>query len=94
MGIKEDLALNYLEGRGIEFGPLNNPLPVDNSRAETQFADRLSKSEAVYLFEVWVTLVVNRVCGPDTPIYLHIPDTFLLFSHSMAKTRLPRWRLY
>jgi len=50
MTIKENLALAHLEGRGIEFGALHNPLLVDVSRAKTLFADRLSKSEALHLF--------------------------------------------
>ena len=50
MTIKENLALAHLEGRGIEFGALHNPLLVDGSRAKTLFADRLSKSEALHLF--------------------------------------------
>ena len=73
MGIKEDLALNYLEGRGIEFGPLNNPLPVDNSRAETQFADRLSKSEAVCLFPE-LRDIADSIIDPDIIIDFNKPN--------------------
>ena len=50
MGIKENIAFEHLEGRGIEFGALTNPLPVNKDRAEVVYADRLSRSESIVLF--------------------------------------------
>ena len=64
MGLKENLALVHLEGRGIEFGPLNNPLPVDGSRAKTLFADRLSKSQALNLFPE-LREIADSIVEPD-----------------------------
>ena len=64
MTIKENLALVHLEGRGIEFGPLNNPLPVDGNRAKTLFADRLSKSQALNLFPE-LREIADSIVEPD-----------------------------
>ena len=64
MTIKENLALVHLKGRGIEFGPLNNPLPVDGSRAKTLFADRLSKSQALNLFPE-LREIADSIVEPD-----------------------------
>jgi SAM-dependent methyltransferase len=35
----------YIVGRGIEIGPLHNPMPVDARRASVQYVDRLSLEE-------------------------------------------------
>ncbi len=64
MTIKENLALVHLVGRGIEFGALNNPLPVDGSRAKTLFADRLSKSQALNLFPE-LRDIADSIIEPD-----------------------------
>ncbi len=64
MTIKENLALAHLVGRGIEFGALNNPLPVDGSRAKTLFADRLSKSQALNLFPE-LRDIADSIIEPD-----------------------------
>tara|TARA_Y100001960_G_C14720019_1_gene851885 strand:+ start:475 stop:1248 length:774 start_codon:yes stop_codon:yes gene_type:complete len=50
MTIKENLALAYLAGRGIEFGALNNPLPVDEALTNVTFADRLTRRQALEIF--------------------------------------------
>ena len=48
--MKEDLAFEHLKGHGIEFGAFTKPLPINRDRAEIEYADRLSKSEAIALF--------------------------------------------
>ncbi|HJP10072.1 MAG: hypothetical protein CMK60_12150 [Proteobacteria bacterium] len=48
--LKESLAISHLEGHGVEFGPLNNPLPINSGKASVVYADRLSKEEALVLF--------------------------------------------
>ncbi len=50
MDIKEQLAQEYLVGSGIEFGALTNPLGVDPDKTSVQYADRLSKADALKLF--------------------------------------------
>ena len=50
MGIKEQLAYDYLVGNGIEFGALTNPMRLDQGKTSVRYADRLSKAGAINLF--------------------------------------------
>ncbi|GIS90909.1 MAG: hypothetical protein CM1200mP20_09500 [Pseudomonadota bacterium] len=62
--LKETLAISCLEGHGVEFGPLNNPLPVNPEKATLVYADRLSKEEALALFPELRDIAQNIV-EPD-----------------------------
>ena len=64
MELKETLAISCLEGHGVEFGPLNNPLPVNPEKATLVYADRLSKEEALALFPELRDIAQNIV-EPD-----------------------------
>jgi SAM-dependent methyltransferase len=48
--MKNEIAANYLVGKGIELGALNNPLTVDPKKADVEYADRLPKVDALRLF--------------------------------------------
>jgi SAM-dependent methyltransferase len=45
-----DLARRHLRGRGVEFGALHAPLPVDDDVATVVYADRLTRDEALETF--------------------------------------------
>jgi tetratricopeptide (TPR) repeat protein len=50
MHIKIQLATEYLLGKGIEFGALHSPLPINQEKAKVVYADRLTKMQALKLF--------------------------------------------
>ncbi|MBT8115037.1 MAG: class I SAM-dependent methyltransferase [Arenicella sp.] len=50
MDIKSQISIDYLTGKGLELGALNNPLPVDSDKAHVHYADRLPKADALRLF--------------------------------------------
>jgi SAM-dependent methyltransferase len=64
MTIKENLALTHLVGRGIEFGALNNPLPVDSTQAKVIFADRLTRLQALEIFPE-LQDIADTIVEPD-----------------------------
>lgn len=64
MTIKENLALTHLVGRGIEFGALNNPLPVDSTQAKVIFADRLTRVQALEIFPE-LQDIADTIVEPD-----------------------------
>lgn len=64
MTIKEGLALAHLAGRGIEFGALNNPLPVDGTQAKVIFADRLTRVQALEIFPE-LQDIADSIVEPD-----------------------------
>ena len=73
MRIKENLSLRYLAGYGVEFGPLNNPLPVDEDKARVIYADRLSKSNALAIFPELIDLAAG-IIDPDLIVDFNDPQ--------------------
>ncbi len=64
MDLKSSIAINRLVGKGIELGPLNNPLPVDADKASVKYADRLSKADALILFPELID-IKDSLVDPD-----------------------------
>ena len=62
-----------LTGRGIEFGALHNPLPVNSDNAKVYYADRLPKEKALDYFPELVT-VFDHIIEPDFLIDLDQDD--------------------
>lgn len=64
MELKNKIAFQHLVGKGIELGPLNNPLPVDAQQATVKYADRLSKADALELFPELID-IKDSLVDPD-----------------------------
>ena len=64
MDIKSQIAFEHLGGKGLELGALNNPLPVDNSKATMFYADRLPKADALRLFPE-LEEIADSIIEPD-----------------------------
>ncbi len=47
---KDQLAVQFLCGKGVEFGALHNPVPLNEDKASVQYADKLFKHQAIEAF--------------------------------------------
>ena len=79
-----------MTGRGIEFGALHNPLPVNSDNAKVYYADRLPKEKALDYFPELVT-VFDHIIEPDFLIDLDQDDLSIVneegFDFIIASTR-------
>jgi len=64
LDLKSQIAVAHLVGNGLELGPLNNPLPVDEKKASVEYADRLSKTDALRLFPELID-IKDSLVDPD-----------------------------
>ncbi len=71
---KRALAARHLRGRGIEFGALHQPLPVDRTRAEVQYADRHTREQALAVFPELLEHHGDRIVTPDFIVDLDTGD--------------------
>jgi len=75
--LKSQISIQHLVGKGIELGPLNNPLPVDEKKATVHYADRLSKADALILFPELID-IKDSLVDPDLLIDFDTDDLALL----------------
>lgn len=47
---KTQISFGQLSGKGVEFGAMHKPLPVDQDKAHVLYADRLSREQALVVF--------------------------------------------
>ncbi len=71
---KRDLATRYLEGNGIEFGALHQPLAVDPARARVRYADRHTREQALEVFPELREHHGARIVNPDFIVDLDLGD--------------------
>jgi SAM-dependent methyltransferase len=71
---KRELAARHLEGNGLEFGALHQPLHVDPSRATVSYADRLTKAEALETFPELCDNFAEAIVEPDYIVDLDAGD--------------------
>ena len=50
MKTKEKIVYDELQGTGIEFGALHNPVPFNTTTSKVLYADRLSRNQAISAF--------------------------------------------
>lgn len=81
MDLKSQIAIEHLEGSGIELGPLNNPLPVDTQKATVKYADRLAKADALRLFPELVD-IKDSLVDPDILIDFDTDTLAAIKTHS------------
>jgi SAM-dependent methyltransferase len=77
---KRALAAKWLEGRGLEFGALHQPLTVDNERVTVSYADRLTKPQALEMFPELAENFGTRMVEPDFIVDLDTGDLSQLAS--------------
>ena len=58
---KDELAIKFLSGNGIEFGALHNPVPLDHAKAKVKYADKLYKEQAIEAFPELEDVALNIV---------------------------------
>jgi SAM-dependent methyltransferase len=71
---KRRLATRWLHGRGLEFGALHQPLRVDYDRATVEYADRLTKAEAIEMFPDVTEHFVDAMVEPTFIVDLNSGD--------------------
>jgi len=71
---KRELATRYLEGHGLEFGALHQPLHVDSARATVSYADRLTELEALDTFPELREHFSDAIVEPDYIVDLDAGD--------------------
>lgn len=71
--IKDQIASQYLKGKGIEFGALNNPVKVDDIAAKVLYVDRLTKKQALVLFPELLE-IAESIIDPDLLIDINTDD--------------------
>ena len=80
MDFKTMIAQQHLRGKGVEFGALQNPLPIDSSSAEVLYADRLTKDQALDLFPE-LEEARDNIVDPDVVFDANIDDFNVLNKH-------------
>lgn len=81
MELKSQIAIAHLVGKGIELGPLNNPLPINQEKASVQYADRLSKADALILFPELIDIKESLI-DPDLLIDFDTDSLSAIKAHS------------
>ncbi len=71
--MKEQIAIEHLQGNGLELGALNNPLAVDPQKARVMYADRLAKPDALRLFPE-LEAIAESIVEPDLLLDLDQSD--------------------
>lgn len=71
---KRRLATTWLEGRGLEFGALHQPLRVDPQKATVEYADRLTKAEAIETFPDLREHFIDAMVDPSFIVDLNTGD--------------------
>jgi hypothetical protein len=79
--IREKLSYQYLAGKGIEFGALHNPLPVNIENAHVVYADRLTKLQAIELFPEFKKGSDPFIIEPELIIDFDKDDISFLFEY-------------
>jgi len=80
MNIKEHISSEYLKGKGVEFGALNNPLPINNDEASVTYVDRLAKQEALRLFPE-LEDIAEKIIEPDLIVDFNTSEFHSLKTH-------------
>lgn len=71
---KRELAGEHLEGLGLEFGALHQPLDVDRKKATVRYADRLTRAEALETFPELHEHYAHQLVDPDYIVDLDAGD--------------------
>jgi SAM-dependent methyltransferase len=71
---KRRLATRWLHGRGLEFGALHQPLRVDPANATVEYADRLTKAEAIAAFPDVAEHYAEAMVEPEFIVDLNTGD--------------------
>jgi SAM-dependent methyltransferase len=71
---KRRLATQWLHGRGLEFGALHQPLRVDDHKATVEYADRLTKAEALETFPDITEHFADAIVDPKFIVDLNTGD--------------------
>lgn len=71
---KRALAQRWLKGRGLEFGALHQPLVLEDEDTTVQYADRLTKREAVDTYPELATHFDDSMVQPDFIVDLNDGD--------------------
>ena len=64
-------AKNYLQGKGVEFGALHNPLVVNSRKAKVLYADKYSKTDLLDNFKELQSLAKSIV---ETDVFLDLNE--------------------
>ncbi|MEW6584692.1 MAG: methyltransferase domain-containing protein [Nitrospirota bacterium] len=80
--IREQISYEYLTGKGIEFGALHNPLPVDVEKAHVVYADRLTKLQAIDRFAEFGSAAAPFIVDPDIIVDVDKDDISFLAGHN------------
>jgi SAM-dependent methyltransferase len=71
---KRDVARRRLAGRGLEFGALHLPLAIDESRCSMEYADRLTKDQALATFSELRESFVGQIVEPRFLVDIALSD--------------------
>jgi SAM-dependent methyltransferase len=71
---KREVARRRLAGRGLEFGALHLPLVVDESQCSMEYADRLTKEQALDLFPELSPAFVDQIVEPRFIVDIALSD--------------------
>jgi SAM-dependent methyltransferase len=71
---KRRLATRWLHGRGLEFGALHQPLRLEHDKATVEYADRLTKAEAIEMFPDLIEHFADTIVDPKFIVDLNTGD--------------------
>lgn len=69
MNYRKTLADQYLVGKGVEFGALHNPLPVDREKAQVLYADKFPKAKLLKNFKELIPIQDSIV---ETDVFIDL----------------------